>query len=93
MSIQKSYMAAVTGGNRPLKTYHIGRNEEFESAVVEAFSSQPINEDVQERDPLYEWVDLEQVRGLFESARDDIEISTTIWGRKTVLSPAVIEIY
>lgn len=93
MSIQKSYMNTVSGANHPLKTYHIGQNEEFESAVVEAFSSDPIAEDVQERDPLYEWVDPDKVKGLFESAQDDLEISTTIWGRKTVLRPAVIEIY
>jgi hypothetical protein len=77
----------------PVVTYSRDGDENGVDAIVSAFSTTPLDLDLAERDPLYEWIDLDALDALFESARDDVTLSTIIWNHPIVITADDIEVY
>ena len=85
-------MAELTD-SAPVVTYARDGDENFVDAIVSAFATTPLDVDLSGRDPLYEWIDLDALDALFESARDDVALSTIIWDHPVVITVDDIEVY
>jgi len=77
----------------PVVTYARDGEENGVDAIVSAFAKTPLDVDLAERDPLYEWIDLDALDALFESTRDDVALSTIIWDHPVVITADDIEVY
>ncbi|RLM57486.1 hypothetical protein DVK02_06895 [Halobellus sp. Atlit-31R] len=85
--------STVVPGTEPVVTYARDTEDAGVEAVVSAFSAQPLDVDPADRGPIYEWIDLEAIDSLFDSARDDVRLSTIIWNHPVVLTTDRIEVY
>ena len=77
----------------PILTYSRSLDEEAEHAIVAAFSTEPINLNPAEMEPLYEWVDVEALNELLASSRGETRISTTIWGYQVTITADTVEVH
>lgn len=77
----------------PILTYSRSLEQEGEDAIVAAFSKESVSLNPAEMEPLYEWVDIEALDKLVESARGDARISTVIWGYRVTVTSGTVELY
>jgi hypothetical protein len=75
----------------PLLTYEMDDETQLESAVVDAFRELGVN--VDDRDPLYEFVPPDPVRTLLRRSETPVTVSTVVWGYVTVIEPGRLRIF
>lgn len=77
----------------PLLTYRLGPGETRLEALLDAFAADPVGVDPGDREPLHDWIDIEALDHLIESARDTIRVSAWIWGHRVAITCDTVEIY
>lgn len=77
----------------PILTYSRSLEQAAEHAIVAAFTNESINLNPAEREPLYEWVDIEALNELLDCTRGDTRISTIIWGYRVIITSDTVEVY
>lgn len=91
--VESSAMSPDNPLREPILTYSRNLEQEAEHAIVDAFSTEPINLDPDKMEPLYEWVDVEALNELLDSTPGDTRISTTIWGYQVTITSDTIEVH
>jgi len=58
--------------------------------IFDAFNA--FGHDPLEKPPMYEWIDVETIDSLFESANGDVEVKCKLWGHDVTITQDIISI-
>lgn len=91
--VKPGTISSDTSLREPILTYSRSLEQEAEHAIVAAFSTESINLNPAEMEPLYEWVDVEALNELLDSSHGDTRVSTSIWGYQVTITSDTVEVY
>jgi len=83
----------LSASRDPLVTYDRDPDERIVTAVTRALSQNPIEFTPDPADPLYEWIDVEAVETVLDSARGEVYVSTVIWDYDVVITSERITVF